>query len=171
MEDNHQPKGNSFMDLKDKTDETDTPSDEIVLHVADNTTPIQQIEGQFEEIDNDQNIEYPTSAERYMRNLVCDQSASPSPTTDSDDWHLVCAGMKKWPPLTEADITEISEDGEQIDGQEVSDDQWRTEERSLTGQDSVQTSEDIESFLPRHETPVEQDEVRTVLSSSQLDKG
>ncbi|XP_034425462.1 uncharacterized protein LOC117752291 [Hippoglossus hippoglossus] len=168
MEDKHQPKGNSFMDTKDKTD---TPSDEFVLHVADNTTPIQQIEGQFEEIDNDQNIKYPTSAEPYMRNLVCDQSVSPSPTTDSDDWHLVCAGMKKWPPLTEADITEISEDGEQIDGREVSDDQWYTKERSLTGQDSVQTSEDIESLLPRHETPVEQDEVRTVLSSSQLDKG
>ncbi|XP_053271564.1 uncharacterized protein ehbp1l1a isoform X1 [Pleuronectes platessa] len=168
MEDNHQPKGNSFMDLKEKTE---TPSDEIVLHVADNTTPMQQIEGQFEEIDNDSNIEYPTSAEPYMRNLVCDQSASPSPTTDSDDWHLVCAGMKKWPPLTEADITEISEDGEQIDGQGVTDDQWHTNERSLTGQDSVQTSEDIESVLPRHETPVEQDEVRTVLTSSQLDKG
>nr|XP_019955745.1 PREDICTED: uncharacterized protein LOC109637663 isoform X6 [Paralichthys olivaceus] len=168
MEVNDQPKGNSFMDLKDKTD---TPSDEFFLHVADNTTPLQKIEGQFEDIGNDQNIEYPESAEPYMWNLVCDQSASPSPTMDSDDWHLVCAGMKKWPPLTEADITEISEDGEQIDGREVSDDQWHIEERLLSGQDSVQTSEHIESLLPRYETPVEQDEVRTVLSSSQLDKG
>ncbi|XP_019955743.2 uncharacterized protein ehbp1l1a isoform X3 [Paralichthys olivaceus] len=168
MEVNDQPKGNSFMDLKDKRD---TPSDEFFLHVADNTTPLQKIEGQFEDIGNDQNIEYPESAEPYMWNLVCDQSASPSPTMDSDDWHLVCAGMKKWPPLTEADITEISEDGEQIDGREVSDDQWHIEERLLSGQDSVQTSEHIESLLPRYETPVEQDEVRTVLSSSQLDKG
>lgn len=163
----HQPKAASSMDLKDKTL---IPSDEF--HFTDNTTPIQKIGGQLEDIHNKHNIEYPTSAEPYMLDLVGDRSASPSPTTDNDDGFLVCASMKKWPPLTEADITEISkEDSEQIEEQEASLDQWHTKEKSLTGQDSVQTSVYIESVLARHQTETEQDEVRPVATSSQLDKG
>lgn len=149
---------------------TVTPSDESFLHFTDNTTPIQKIEGQFEDIHIEHNIEYPTSAEPYMWNLLGDRSASPSPTTDGNDEFLVCASMKKWPPLTEADITEISkEDGEEVEEQEESLDQWHTKEKLLTGQDSVQTSVYIESLLARHEA--EPYEVRTVLSSSLLDKG
>ncbi|XP_071334287.1 uncharacterized protein ehbp1l1a isoform X9 [Trachinotus anak] len=162
----HQPKAISYRDLMDKT-----PSDEFFLHFGDYTTPIQKIGGQFEDSRTKQNVEYPTSAEPYMWNLLADRSASPSPTTDSDDGFLVCASMKKWPPLTAADITEISkEDSEQVEEQETSLDQWHTE-RSLTGQDSVQTSVYNESLLAGHRTETEQGEVRTVSSSSQLDKG
>ncbi|XP_037615260.1 uncharacterized protein ehbp1l1a isoform X4 [Sebastes umbrosus] len=158
----HQPKAASSMDLKDKTP---TPSDEFSSDFVDNTIPIQTIEGQFEDNHTKHNIEYPTSAEPYMLD-------SPSTTTDNDDGFLVCASMKKWPPLTEADITEISkEDSEQVEEQEASLDQWHTKERSLTGQDSGQTSVYIESLLARHQTEIEQDEVRTVSTSSQLDKG
>uniref|UniRef100_A0A3B4TJZ1 EH domain-binding protein 1-like protein 1 n=1 Tax=Seriola dumerili TaxID=41447 RepID=A0A3B4TJZ1_SERDU len=161
----HQPKAISYRELMDKRV---SPSDEFFLHFAYNATPIQKIEGQFEDSHTEQNVEYPTSAEPYMWNLVGDRSASPSPTTDSDDGFLVCASMKKWPPLTEADITEISkEDSEQVEEQEACLDQRHTE-RSLKGQDSVQTSE---SLLARHETETEQDKVRTLSSSSQLDKG
>ncbi|XP_049425542.1 uncharacterized protein ehbp1l1a isoform X8 [Epinephelus fuscoguttatus] len=161
----HQPKAVSSMDLNDKTL---TSSDDFSTHVADNTTPTQRIEGEFEDI-HKHNTEYPTSAEPYMRDLVGDRSASPSPTTDSDDGYLVCANMKKWPPLTEADITEISaEDGEQVEEQEASLDQQHTKEKLLTEQDSGQTAVCIESLLARE---TEQDEVRTVSTSSQLDKG
>uniref|UniRef100_A0A3B4XHS8 Uncharacterized LOC111667929 n=1 Tax=Seriola lalandi dorsalis TaxID=1841481 RepID=A0A3B4XHS8_SERLL len=164
----HQPKAISYRELMDKRV---SPSDEFFLHFAYNTTAIQKIEGQFEDSHTEQNVEYPTSAEPYMWNLVGDRSASPSPTTDSDDGFLVCASMKKWPPLTEADITEISkEDSEQVEEQEACLDQRHTE-RSLKGQDSVQTSAYIESLLARHETEAEQDKVRTLSSSSQLDKG
>ncbi|XP_049922738.1 uncharacterized protein ehbp1l1a isoform X5 [Epinephelus moara] len=164
----HQPKAVSSMDLNDKTL---TPSDDFSTHVADTTTPTQRIEGEFEDI-HKHNTEYPTSAEPYMRDLVGDRSASPSPTTDSDDGYLVCANMKKWPPLTEADITEIStEDGEQVEEQDASLDQQHTKEKLLTEQDSGQTAVCIESLLARHQTETEQDEVRTVSTSSQLDKG
>ncbi|KAL7375270.1 hypothetical protein ABVT39_014511 [Epinephelus coioides] len=164
----HQPKAVSSMDLNDKTL---TPSDDFSTHVADTTTPTQRIEGEFEDI-HKHNTEYPTSAEPYMRDLVGDRSASPSPTTDSDDGYLVCANMKKWPPLTEADITEIStEDDEQVEEQDASLDQQHTKEKLLTEQDSGQTAVCIESLLVRHQTETEQDEVRTVSTSSQLDKG
>lgn len=163
----HQPKPVSSVDLKDKTL---IPSDEGFSPFAVNTTPIQKIEGQSEDIQT--KIEYPTNAEPYMLGLVGDGSTSPSPTTDSDDGFLVCASMKKWPPLTAADITEISkENSEQAKEQEASLDQWHTKERSLTGQDSVQTSVNIESVLAKHQTETEQDELRTVSTSSQPDKG
>lgn len=156
------------MGLKDKTV---TPSDKF----SDETTLIQKIvpsQGQFEDIYSKQSTEYSASAEPYMLNLVGDRSASPSPTTESDDGFLVCASMKKWPPLTEADITEISaEDREGKEAQEASLDQWHTDERSPTGPDSVQKSLHTESFLIRHQTEGEENVVRTVSTSSQLDKG
>ncbi|XP_039677919.1 uncharacterized protein ehbp1l1a isoform X4 [Perca fluviatilis] len=165
----HQPKAAFSMDLKDKTL---TPSDKFSTHFADNTTTIQKIEGQFDEIQTKDNIEFPLSTEPYMWDLLGDPSVSPSPTTKSDDGFLVCASMKKWPPLTEADITEISkEDSEQVMEQKASLDQWLTKERPLTGQDSVQTSVYIESLLARHQTETEQDEGRTMSTSLQLDKG
>ncbi|XP_031733541.1 uncharacterized protein ehbp1l1a isoform X9 [Anarrhichthys ocellatus] len=164
----HQPRAASSMDLKDKTL---TPSDEFSTHFAGNTTSIQKIEGQLEDIHTKHNIEYPESAEPYMLDLEGDRSASPSPTTDSDDRFLVCASIKKWPPLTESDITEISkEDSEQVEEQEAFLDQLHTKEISNTGQDSHCTVY-IESLLARQQTETEQDEVRTESTSSQLDKG
>ncbi|CAK6968618.1 uncharacterized protein ehbp1l1a isoform X9 [Scomber scombrus] len=167
----HQLKAVSAVHLKAKTV---TPSDECFPH-ADEMSSIQKIvplEGQFEDIHSTHITEFPASAEPYMLNLVGDRSVSPSPTTDSDDGFLVCASMKKWPPLTEADITEISkEDGEGLEAQEALLDQLHTDERSLTGPDSVQKSEYTESLLMRQQTEGEQNEVRTVSTSSQLDKG
>ncbi|XP_034712555.1 uncharacterized protein ehbp1l1a isoform X3 [Etheostoma cragini] len=165
----HQPKAAFSMDLKDQTL---TPSDKFTTHLADNATTIQKIEGQFDEIQTKHNIEFPLNAEHYTWDLLGDPSASPSPTTKRDDGLLVCASMKKWPPLTEADITEISkEDSEQVTEQKASLDQWLTKERPLTGQDPVQTSVYIESLLTRHQTLTEQDEGRTVSTSLQLDNG
>lgn len=164
----HQPKAVSTMDLKDKSLAL---LDEFFPHFVDNTTSIQTIERQFEDIHPTHDNEYPTSAEPYMLDLhTCGQSASP--TSDSDDMFLDCANMKKWPPLTEADITEISKDDSgQVEEQETAFDQLHTKERSFTGQDSVQTSVYNESLFARQQSETEQDEVRTISSSSQLDKG
>lgn len=46
-----------------------------------------------------------------------------------------------------------------------------TEERLLTGKVAVETPMCTEGLLPRQQTEVEQDEVRVVLSSCQLEKG
>lgn len=167
----HQLKAVSAVDLKAKTV---APSDECFPH-ADETSSIQKIvplEGEFEDIHSTHSTEYPASAEPYMLDLVGGRSVSPSPTTDSDDGFLVCASMKKWPPLTEADITEISkEDGDGLDAQEALLDQLHTDERSLMGPYSVQKSEYTESLLKRQQTEGEQNEIRTVSTSSQLNKG
>lgn len=160
----------SAVDLKDKTM---TPPDECLAH-ADETSSLQKIvllEGQFEDIHSSRSTEYPASAEPYMLNLVGDRSPSPSPTTDSDDGFLVCASMKKWPPLTEADITEISKEDEVLEVQEASLDQMHRDKSPLMGLDSVQKTEYTESLLMRQQTGGEQDEVREVSTSSQLDKG
>lgn len=121
-------------------------------------------------------IELPTSAEPYMRNLGDERSASPSPTTDSDDGYLGVMGpsiMKKWPPLTEADITEISkEDAREAEEERSSLDSWHIEERSFMEQDSVQTSGYVECLLAEGQVNTGQDEAKTTVSTSvQLDKG
>lgn len=164
----HEPKTISYKDLMEKRV---SPSDEFFLHFGDNTTQTDrfgsQTEGQIEDSHNKQTVEYPTSVEPYMWNLVGGRSVTPSPSTDSDDGFLVCASMKKWPPLTEADITEISkEEGEQVEEQEATLDEWN-KERSHTGQDTAHA----ESLLASDKTGAEQDEVRNVSSSLQLDKG
>lgn len=155
----HQPKAVSSMDPKNKKS---NPPDEPFPQYVDNTNPTQKTEDQFED---SHDSEYPTSVEPYMWDLVDDQSAFPSP--DTDDQFSVCASMKKWPPLTEADITEISkDDSEPVEEQDTTLD---TKQRSVTGQDSVQTSVYIETLLETTET--EHDEVKTGSPSSQLDKG
>ncbi|XP_029382579.1 uncharacterized protein ehbp1l1a isoform X4 [Echeneis naucrates] len=147
---NHQPEAISYRDLMDKEGSEDS---------------IQTIESQFED---NHNVEYPASAEPYMWHLN-DQAAtaSPSPTAESNDGFLVCASMKKWPPLTEADISEISkEDTEQV---EDSLEQCHTESAPI-GQGAAQASVDIEEFVVKPKTEADND-ARTVLSSSQLEKG
>ncbi|XP_028284695.1 uncharacterized protein ehbp1l1a isoform X5 [Parambassis ranga] len=165
----HQPKTVFCVDPKD---EAMTPSDSIFPPLSDSTSPIQKIEDTFEDIRSKNRIEYPTSVEPYMWDLVDDQSSNPvadSPVSDIDDGYLVCQSMKKWPPLTEADITDISKE-EQVEGEEASLGQSHTEERLLTEQDSLPTSARADGVIARHQTEVDQDEVRMV-SSSQLDSG
>lgn len=165
----HQPKAVSFMDLKDKTL---TPSDEFFPHFVENTGTTQKLEGQSEEVSTE-HVEYESvsSAEPYMWDLVGDQTVSLAPATDSDGGLLDCTSMKKWPPLTEADITEISnENGEEVEGRETTSEQWDKKESLLTGQDCVETSVNTESLLARHQTKTE-GEIKTFPASSQLDKG
>lgn len=158
----HQPKAVSFMDLKDKTL---TPSDEFFPHFVENAGTTQKLEGQSEDVSTEP-VEYESvsSAEPYMLDLVGDQR-------DSDGGLLDCTSMKKWPPLTETDIAEISnENGEEVEGREATSEQWHKKESLLTGQDCVETSVNTESWLARHPTKTE-GEIKTFPTSSQLDKG
>ncbi|XP_037333981.2 uncharacterized protein ehbp1l1a isoform X3 [Pungitius pungitius] len=164
----HQPRAGSSKDLKDKSL---TSSDEFSTHFAGSTTSIQKIEGQLEDIHTKDEIEYPASVEPYMLDLEGDRSASASPTTDNGDRFLVCASIRKWPPLTESDITEVSkENSEQVEEQEAFLEKCHAEEISLTGQDSHCTVH-VESLLARQQMETEKDEVRTDSTSSQLNKG
>nr|XP_046236312.1 uncharacterized protein ehbp1l1a isoform X3 [Scatophagus argus] len=163
-----QPVALSSMDLKIKSL---APSHELFPYVVDNISPIQKIEGQSEDISTKHNTEYPTSAEPYMWDLVGGPSVSILPAADSDVRILACASMKKWPPLTEADITEISKDSTEQVEEQATLDEWHTKERSLTGQDSDQPSVYTECLSARHQTETEQDEVRTLSTSSQSEKG
>lgn len=139
-----------------------------LTHSDGDTTAIQNLEGQIE----DNNTEYPQSAEPYMGDLACGRSMTPSPATDSDDGFLVCASIRKWPPLTEADISEISKDScKEEEEQDADLGQWNTKDGFLIGQDSVQTSVYTENLLARLQTETGQDEVSTMSSSSKLDKG
>ncbi|XP_068611715.1 uncharacterized protein [Brachionichthys hirsutus] len=80
--------------------------------------------------------------------------------------------MKKWPPLTEADITEISkQDGERVAEQTPPLDQRNTKEEPLTGPDAAQTTVSSDGLLTRHQPETETDGVRTVATSLVLDKG
>ncbi|XP_068164840.1 uncharacterized protein [Antennarius striatus] len=157
----HQPMNVPSMVLKDKP---------LIPHSVDKAAPTPA--DQFETFVTKHNVEYSTSAEPYMRDLVGFRSTSSSSTTDSEDDFFVCANIKKWPPLTEADIPGISkEDIEQVEEQKPPVDQCNTKAESLTGQDSVQASVYIESLLANHQTETEKEGVRTVSMSSELDKG
>ncbi|XP_046904825.1 uncharacterized protein ehbp1l1a isoform X4 [Hypomesus transpacificus] len=121
-------------------------------------------------------IDLPTTAEPYMWTLAGDRSESPSPTTYSDDGFVGAVGpgsMKKWPPLTAADLSEISkEDFGVAKEEEISAGSWDHvgEKPGVTGQDLRQISGCVEGLVA--ERPVEnlKDEMGAELSAS-LDKG
>ncbi|XP_067117630.1 uncharacterized protein ehbp1l1a isoform X3 [Osmerus mordax] len=121
-------------------------------------------------------IDLPTTAEPYMWTLAGDRSESPSPTTYSDDGFVGAVGpgsMKKWPPLTAADLSEISkEDFGVAKEEETSAGSWDHvgEKPAVTGQDLRQMSGCVEGLVA--ERPLEnlKDEMGAELSAS-LDKG
>lgn len=155
------------MDSMDSKDSTLTPSDEFPSHLVDNTAGEQEQASQCGKSFTKHFIEYPMSAEPYMQDFVDGGTQSPSPASDSNRF-LVCASIKKCPPVTETDITEISK----ISDEELSDKgatlgQCPEKERSLTGQDSGQTAVNIKNVLVRHQTGTVEDS-RTF---SEPDKG
>lgn len=86
-------------------DQTDAPSHEGFPCCAEATIPTH---GQRESVEQIAASE----AEPYMMDLVDKQCSSLTP--ESEDGFSVCVSMKKWPPLTDADITEISEDDAKV---------------------------------------------------------
>ncbi|KAM3589921.1 uncharacterized protein V6R79_000033 [Siganus canaliculatus] len=161
-ETDHHPEAVSSMDLKDNSP---SPSDETLPHCAGGTTLTEKIEHEVDDTDrkDPNNSYYPTNVEPYMWDLV--DRRSESPTAESDEGFLVCTSMKKWPPLTDVDIAEISkDDGEQGEEEEAALDQ------TITGKSSVQKAEHTESLLAGNQIETGLDEV-TVSTSSKLDKG
>lgn len=155
------------MDSMDSKDSTLTPSNELPSHLVDNTACEQEQESHSGKSFTKHFIEYPMSAEPHMQDFVDGGTQSPSPASDRNRF-LVCKSRKKCPPLTETDITEISK----ISDEELSDKgaalgQCPEKERSLTGQDSGQTSVNIKNVLVRHQTGTVEDS-RTF---SEQDKG
>lgn len=147
------------VDLQPKTDVDVTDKTLTVLNV-DITTPLQKIE----DIQSKRSTEYPPSAEPYMWNLEGRRTETPSPATDSDDGFLICASMKKWPPLTAADITEITKDN----GEELTTlDRWSTDEVLDGGQDSGHN----ESLSAKHQPEEGQNQTSIESWSSKQDKG
>lgn len=146
-------------DLQPKAD-VDVKDKNLTASTVDITTPLQKVE----DIHSKETTEYPPSAEPYMWNLEGRRTETPSPATDSDDGFLICASMKKWPPLTAADITEITKDV----GEEVTTlDRWSTDE----GLDRGQGSGPNESLSAKHQPEAEQSQASTGSRSSKQDKG
>ncbi|KAM9425488.1 uncharacterized protein ehbp1l1a isoform 1-T1 [Pholidichthys leucotaenia] len=148
----HQPMAVFPMDLTKRISAGLDPS------LSDDAVSIQETDDKIEDFQGSDSIEYPISVEPYMWNLVDD--CSESSTSQNDDRCLANTSMKKWPPLTEADLNEIVKE---IEGD-------YTDEALLTGQDVFQTPVGNEG-LPRHQSEVELTEVKTELSSSPVDKG
>lgn len=147
------------MDLQPKAD-VDLKDKNLTASTVDITTPSQKVEV----IHSKQTTEYPPSAEPYMWNLEGRRTETPSPATDSDDGFLICANMKKWPPLTAADITEITKDmGEEVTTLH----QWSTVE----GLDGGQGSGHNESLSAKHQPEAGQNQASTESRSSKQDKG
>lgn len=146
-------------DLQPKAD-VDVKDKNVTASTVDIATPLQK----DEDIHSKQTTEYPPSAEPYMWNLEGQRTETPSPATDSDDGFLICASMKKWPPLTAADITEITKDvGEEVTAR----DRWSTDE----GLDGGQGSGPNESLSAKHQPEAGQNQASTESRSSKQDKG
>lgn len=116
-----------------------------------------------EDLQRKHTAEYPPSAEPYMWDLK-GRTETPSPATDSDDGFLICASMKKWPPLTAADISEITKDtGEE----EATPERWSPEEGLGGGQDPGLAGSTSATEQPE----AGQSQGRAESSSSVQDKG
>ncbi|XP_042184403.1 uncharacterized protein LOC112260080 isoform X2 [Oncorhynchus tshawytscha] len=111
-------------------------------------------------------IELPTTPEPSLLTVEHKQSNSPSAVRqDSEDGFIGVEGpssMRKWPPLTEADLTEISRGEFVVTGEEeVTLDSWA----QIGEKSTFKVQDDVEVFSAR--SPIE-----TELSpSSHLDKG
>ncbi|KAJ3585330.1 hypothetical protein NHX12_014051 [Muraenolepis orangiensis] len=143
-----QPKGSSSSVDPESKDST-LPCEGFSLLSADNIALIEKanLEGLSEsESESKHGVELQKSAEPYAWDLAEDRSASASPTSESDDGSLVVVGssraMKKWPPLTEAEIDEISKT--QLEGAESKEripfHSWDSKDRLFTEQGLGQTS-------------------------------
>ncbi|XP_053715020.1 EH domain-binding protein 1-like protein 1 isoform X10 [Synchiropus splendidus] len=89
---------------------------------------ISPVDDHFEKVSEKKESESPSDIEPYMRDLVDNGEVLSS--SDGDTGHLVHTSMKKWPPLTEADLSEISKD----DNEKVED----SEDLLTNEQDSVE---------------------------------
>ncbi|XP_028330306.1 uncharacterized protein ehbp1l1a isoform X2 [Gouania willdenowi] len=137
----------------DVGDKAATSLDEVVPYTPNSFTLAQTQEADLEDLHDHPPTDYPMTVEPYMWDLVDDRSTSTSPSTDSDNSFLAVASMKKWPPLTEADLTEISKEEIQV-------------EEKVASREGLATEQGSERLQAR----VEQDDNKVVVSSIEMDK-
>ncbi|XP_041723803.1 uncharacterized protein LOC121554340 isoform X2 [Coregonus clupeaformis] len=151
------------------------PSESSSEPVPDISTLIQEaVSGEAPHVEGETKptIELPTTTESSLFTLEDKQSNSPSAVRqDSEDGFVGVEGrssMRKWPPLTEADLTEISRGEFVVTGEEeVTLDSWAQvgEKSTFKVQDSGQITGYVEVFSAG--SPI-----KTELSPSlHLDKG
>ncbi|XP_077355183.1 uncharacterized protein ehbp1l1a isoform X2 [Festucalex cinctus] len=90
------PSGSSVSenDLQVKVDSALPPTDQTVISSCEDVS---------------YSVDNVVVSEQFENNHLEEaQEVPPSPPSDSDDGFTVCVSMKKWPPLTAADITEMS---------------------------------------------------------------
>ncbi|XP_029609407.1 uncharacterized protein LOC115194132 isoform X7 [Salmo trutta] len=161
----------SVVDPEDSTVPSESSSD----HLPDISILVQEaVSGEAPHVEGETKptIELPTTAEPPLLTVEDKQSNSPSAVRqDSEDGFAGVEGpssMRKWPPLTEADLTEISRGEFVVTGEEeVTLDSWAQigEKSTFKGQDSGQITGYVEVFSAG--SPIE-----TELSPSlHLDKG
>ncbi|XP_030017637.1 uncharacterized protein ehbp1l1a isoform X2 [Sphaeramia orbicularis] len=170
-ESHHQLKTVSSEGLVEKALASSCDSSPCVTDDPDLTQLTVPLENQFMDTENKCTTEYPLSAEPYMWDLAENRSGSPSSVTEGDNGFVVCASIKKWPPLTEADLSEISKDDSEVTEEQRASNEQLIKEISLIGQDSSHMLVNNEGSVAKHLSEAEQDDSRTVPSSSQLDKG
>ncbi|XP_031648045.1 uncharacterized protein LOC109906761 isoform X3 [Oncorhynchus kisutch] len=145
------------------------PSESSSDPVPDISILVQEaVSGEAPHVEGETNptIELPTTPEPSLLTVEDKQSNSPSAVRqDSEDGFIGVEGpssMRKWPPLTEADLTEISRGEFVVTGEEeVTLDSWA----QIGEKSTFKVQDDVEVFSAR--SPIE-----TELSpSSHLDKG
>ncbi|XP_064787937.1 uncharacterized protein LOC135510718 isoform X1 [Oncorhynchus masou masou] len=145
------------------------PSESSSDPVPDISILVQEaVSGEAPHVEGETNptIELPTTPEPSLLTVEDKQSNSPSAVRqDSEDGFIGVEGpssMRKWPPLTEADLTEISRGEFVVTGEEeVTLDSWA----QIGEKSTFKVQDDVDVFSAR--SPIE-----TELSpSSHLDKG
>nr|XP_046176341.1 uncharacterized protein LOC124008818 isoform X4 [Oncorhynchus gorbuscha] len=145
------------------------PSESSSDPVPDISILVQEaVSGEAPHVEGETNptIELPTTPEPPLLTVEDKQSNSPSAVRqDSEDGFIGVEGpssMRKWPPLTEADLTEISRGEFVVTGEEeVTLDSWA----QIGEKSTFKVQDDVEVFSAR--SPI-----KTELSpSSHLDKG
>ncbi|XP_072315175.1 uncharacterized protein ehbp1l1a isoform X3 [Eucyclogobius newberryi] len=153
-EDHQHSKTTSSVSLQDRT----VPP----AHNKINVMPRVSSERQFMNTDNKGGGTPPTSWD------LLDKRSCSVPLATQDDGFPVWARFKKWPPLTAEDIpNENSEDNEK----KIEKVEEANEVSLVIGQESVGNLEKSEGWLVQQLTEAEQDDVKTVLTCTELDTG
>ncbi|XP_077401195.1 uncharacterized protein ehbp1l1a isoform X2 [Vanacampus margaritifer] len=141
------PSGSSVNDLQLKVDSALPTADQTLIFSCE---------------DLPDSVDKVILSEQFENNrLGDDHVVLPSPPSDSDDGFMVCVSMKKWPPLTAADITGLSMEVGHEEQEALLD------QSHASDQDCTNMSVCIDSLSVRHQN-AKRHEVET---SSKLEPG
>ncbi|XP_055012734.1 uncharacterized protein LOC129409870 [Boleophthalmus pectinirostris] len=153
-EDHQHSKTTSSMSLQDRTVPPAQDKSNVMPRVSS--------ERQFMNTDKKVGGAQPTSWD------LLEKRSCSVPLSTQDDGFPVWARFKKWPPLTAEDIP--NESFEETEKKTEKAEEVK-EVFLVIGQDSVCSEEDSEGWLVQQLTEAEQDDVKTVLTCTELDTG